>query len=111
MLHDISLEPGTNQKIDLVYLKNNLNLKKVDTLKFPTIKLLKNLPKYNSLYETVLITVNDFLVYKFLRNEINFQELIDLIIKIVNRKEFLKTEIELLKFPFKISRIVAIFSK
>ena len=71
-------------------LINNLNLKKVDTLKFPTIKLLKNLPKYNSLYETVLITVNDFLVYKFLRNEINFQELIDLIIKIVNRKEFLK---------------------
>jgi 1-deoxy-D-xylulose-5-phosphate reductoisomerase len=71
-------------------LINNLNLKKVNTLKFPTIKLLNNLPKNNSLYETVLITVNDYLVFKFLRNEINFKDLIDLIIKIANRKEFLK---------------------
>jgi 1-deoxy-D-xylulose-5-phosphate reductoisomerase len=71
-------------------LMNNLNLKKVNILKFPTIKLLNKLPRYNSLFETILVTVNDYLVYKFLNKEINFDDLINLIIKIVNRKEFLK---------------------
>ena len=45
---------------------NNLDLKKVDLNKFPLIKILDKLPNHTSLFETVLITINDFLVYKFL---------------------------------------------
>ena len=71
-------------------LINDLKFKKVDTIKFPTINLLKKLPKKTSLFETILICVNDYLVYKFLNNEINFEKLIKLIIKITNHKEFLK---------------------
>ncbi len=71
-------------------LLNNLDLKEVDLNKFPSIKLLKKMPKYNSLYETVLITINDFLVYKFLENKITFSKLLKLINKIPCLKEFSK---------------------
>ena len=71
-------------------LLNNLDLKEVDLNKFPSIKLLKKMPKYNSLYETVLITINDFLVYKFLENKITFSKLLKLINKISCLKEFSK---------------------
>ena len=69
---------------------NNLNLKKVDTVKFPLVKILNNLPKNSSLYETILITINDYLVLKFLKKKISFKELINLIIKFSNLKEFQK---------------------
>ena len=69
---------------------NNLNLQKVEKNKFPLVKLLNRLPKYSSLFETVLITVNDYLVYKFLDRKINFQELTKLINQISNLKEFQK---------------------
>ena len=69
---------------------NNLNLQKVKKNKFPLVDLINELPKYSSLFETVLITVNDYLVYKFLARKINFQELNKLIIKISNLKEFQK---------------------
>ena len=69
---------------------NNLNLKKVEEKKFPLVRLLNNLPKKSSLFETVLITVNDYLVYKFLEKKINFQKLIKLIHMISNLKEFQK---------------------
>ena len=69
---------------------NNLNLKKVDELKFPLVRLLKKMPKQTSLFETILITVNDHLVYKFLEEKITFQNLTKLIYKISNLKEFNK---------------------
>ena len=69
---------------------NDLNLQKVEKNKFPLVGLLEKLPKYSSLFETVLITVNDYLVYKFLDRKINFQELIKSINKISNLKEFQK---------------------
>ena len=69
---------------------NNLSLKKVDLMKFPLVKILNNLPKNSSLYETALITINDYLVFKFLEKKINFKKLIILINKISNLKEFQK---------------------
>ena len=69
---------------------NNLNLKNVDLKKFPLVKLLNILPDHPSLFETVLITVNDYLVLKFLNKQISFQKLINLISKILNQREFVK---------------------
>ena len=69
---------------------NNLNLQKVEKNKFPLVGLIDKLPKKSSLFETVLTTVNDYLVYKFLNKKINFQELTKLINKISNLKEFQK---------------------
>ncbi len=69
---------------------NNLNLHKVEINKFPLVRLLNKLPKNSSLFETILITVNDYLVYKFLDKKINFQELTKLIYQISNLREFKK---------------------
>ena len=69
---------------------NNLNLENVDTKKFLFVKILNNLEKKYSLFETVLITVNDYFVYKFLKKEISFEKMIILINKFVNFKSFVK---------------------
>jgi 1-deoxy-D-xylulose-5-phosphate reductoisomerase len=52
--------------------------------------LLEKLPKNNTLFETVLITINDYLVYKFLDNKISFEELNDMLIKLILSKDFSK---------------------
>ena len=88
-IYDQTFKTFKNRPLDFTTL-NNLNLKKVDKKKFPLVRLLSKLPKKSSLFETVLITVNDYLVYKFLEKKINFQKLIKLINKILNLKEFQK---------------------
>ena len=52
---------------------NNLSLQKIDYKKYPTINIIKFLPKINSLYETALVTINDYFVFKFLENKINLE--------------------------------------
>ena len=76
-----------------INLLNNLNLKSVDLKKFPVVKLLNKIPKNNSLYETVLITINDLLVDKFLNKKINFIQLNQLIIKFACLKIFDKFKV------------------
>ena len=78
-----------SQNLNLSIL-NNLELKKIDYEKFPLVKLLNNLGENDSLYETILVTINDFFVLKYLNNEIRYQEMINLIYKYSNYKEFLK---------------------
>ncbi len=69
---------------------NHLDFKNVDLIKFPTIKILNKLPDKNSLYETILISINDYLVFKFLQKKISFKKLINLIIKWSSLREFQK---------------------
>ena len=78
-----------SKKINLEIL-NNLNLKKIDHNQFPLTKILFNLPKINSLYETVLITINDFFVKKFLQKRISYLKLIDLINSHIFHIDFIK---------------------
>ena len=67
---------------------NNLNLSQVDENKFNSIKLLKLIPKKISLFETVLVSANDHLVRSYLKKQINYQNLIDKLDKILKLKEF-----------------------
>ncbi len=69
---------------------NDLDLQNVDDKMFPTIKILNKLPKINSLYETALVTINDYFVSKFLENKINFKQLINFICKYSNKGYFTK---------------------
>ena len=69
---------------------NDLDLQKISAKMFPTIKILDSLPKINSLYETALITINDFFVTKFLENKIKFNKLVNLICKYSNKPNFTK---------------------
>ena len=78
-----------SQNLNLSIL-NNLELKKIDYKKFPLVKLLDNLSEKDSLYETILVVINDFFVLKYLNNEIKYHEMIKLIYKYSNYKEFLK---------------------
>ena len=73
-----------------LHFLNNLKLKNVNTRKFFLTKTIANLPQKSSLYETILITVNDYLVYKFLENRISFKDLMLMIQKFSNLKEFQK---------------------
>jgi len=76
-----------NLNLDIL---NNLDFKNVSVNKFPLVKLLKKLPNQTSLFETALITINDYLVYKFLNKKISFKKLINLVYRISNLKEFQK---------------------
>ena len=88
-IYDSILKDNSSKSINLEII-NNLNLKPIDLEKFPLVKILKKLPKKNSLYETVLITVNDFFVYKFLEKKIDFNKLIKFISIFSSLKEFQK---------------------
>ena len=88
-IYSLNTKPMKTHSLNIEIL-NNLELRKVDTKKFPLVKILNKLPKHSSLFETILITINDYLVFKFLEKKINFQKLIKLIDRISNFKEFQK---------------------
>ena len=69
---------------------NNLELKKVNINQFPLVKILNKLPKFNSLYETAIITINDFFVNSFLKKELSYSKMIKSINKLCNQKDTLK---------------------
>ncbi|WP_440914284.1 1-deoxy-D-xylulose-5-phosphate reductoisomerase [Candidatus Pelagibacter sp.] len=77
------------KKIDIKKL-NNLQLSSIDLNKFPSVKLIKKLPEKDSLFETVLVTINDELVNLFLKRKISFLKLIPILLKLISKKEFAK---------------------
>ena len=89
-----SLYPTNQSKLKSKNLNlsilNNLELKEIDYKQFPLVKLLDNLNEKSSLYETILVTINDFFVLKYLNDEIKYHEMIKLIYKYSNYREFLK---------------------
>jgi 1-deoxy-D-xylulose-5-phosphate reductoisomerase len=69
---------------------NSPNFLKVNKKKYPIIKLLDKLPKKDSLFETVLVTVNDYFVNLFLNKKIKYSDLVQLILKIISKPFFNK---------------------
>ena len=88
-LNDI-LKKKINTKDIQIEKLNNLDLQKINKNKFPLIKLLKILPNKSSLFETVIVSVNDELVSLFLKNKIKFTEISKKLLQIINSKEFSK---------------------
>ena len=78
-----------SKKVDIKAL-NNLNLKKIDNIRFPVIKILKNLSKEDSLFETVIVSANDKLVKLFLDNKIKFIDISNILLKICSNTSFNK---------------------
>ncbi len=78
-----------SKKIDIKIL-NNLDLKVVDDIKFPVIKIIKKMNDSESLFETVIVSANDKLVNLFLNNKINFIDISSILLKICNLTEFSK---------------------
>ena len=69
---------------------NNLQLTKINKKKFPVVNILNKLPLKDSLFETVVVSVNDHLVNLLLNNKITYLELVEKLFKIVSKKEFTK---------------------
>ena len=78
-----------SKKIDLNIL-NSLNLQHVNIKKFPVIKILKKISQKNSLFDTVLVSINDELVNLFLKNKINFFDISSKICFLINLRFFSK---------------------
>jgi len=76
-----------SKKINLKFL-NNLDLKKVDKIRFPVVKILKNMSNKDSLFETVIVSANDKLVNLFLSGKIRFTDISNILLKICNMIEF-----------------------
>jgi len=64
----------TSKKLDFKVL-NNLDFRHANSRKFPLIKVIKILPNNSSLYETILVSINDKLVESFLNNKIKFTDI------------------------------------
>ncbi len=71
-------------------LLNKLNFRNIDTVKFPIVKILKEMPNKDSLFETVIVSANDRLVELFLKKRITFNEISFFLLKITKMPEFKK---------------------
>jgi len=78
-----------SKKINIKIL-NNLDLKKVDKIKFPVMKILKNINDKDSLFETIIVSANDKLVNLFLSGKIKFTDISSNLLKICNMPQFTK---------------------
>ena len=78
-----------SKNIDIEVL-NNLNLKKVDDIRFPVVSILNYLNKEDSLFETIIVTANDKLVKLFLNNKIQFTDISKMLLRICDMAEFKK---------------------
>ena len=89
-----SLYQGNEKKIVSKELDfsiiSKLNFDKINLKKFPVVKILDKLPNNNSLFETVIVSVNDNLVQMFLDNKIQFLDISRIMLKILKKKEFFK---------------------
>ena len=78
-----------SQKININIL-NDLDLKKVDKIRFPVLKILNNLNEKDSLFETIIVSANDKLVNLFLSGKIRFIDIPNILLKICNMSQFTK---------------------
>ena len=78
-----------SKNIDIETL-NNLDLKKVDKLRSPVVKILRNMNDEDSLFETVIVSANDNLVNLFLCGKIKFIDISNILLKICNMSKFTK---------------------
>jgi len=69
-------------------LLNGINFKNPDIKKFPVLKLLNKVPSKPSYFETILISINDFLVMKYLKGDINYLSLNNNLVKLIKTPYF-----------------------
>ena len=91
IFNSISNDLNMKMKTDKINYRslNNLNLSTISPIRYPAIKILKNLKNKSSLYETAIVSVNDELVNLFINKKIKFNDISRFLLKILNLKEFL----------------------
>ncbi|WP_440917917.1 1-deoxy-D-xylulose-5-phosphate reductoisomerase [Candidatus Pelagibacter sp.] len=69
---------------------NHLDFRNVNLKEFPLVRVLKILPADTSLFETILVSINDKFVELFLNNKIKFTDISKKMNKILNLDNFKK---------------------
>ena len=90
------------KKIDFKKL-NHLNFQDVMIKKYPIVSFLNKIPKKHSLYETVILSINDTIVEKFLEKKIRFNDIATLFLKFIDKVEFKKYK---KRYPKEIMEII-----
>jgi len=103
-LYDSHQKSISSDQLNLKRL-NSLNLKPVDTNKFPSIKIIKKLQTKKPLLETIIVLANDELVNLFLLKKLNFTDINKCLQRIINMKEFVNLS---QKKPGNIGSIISI---
>ena len=88
-IYNSNIKTFNSKKININFL-NNLNFSKADPKQYPLINILKKIPKNETLFETILVSVNDELVKLFLKEKISFEDISIFLIRILNSKIFSK---------------------
>ncbi len=106
-----------SKKLDFKTL-NNLDFRDADPIKFPLIKVLKMLPNNTSLFETILVSINDKFVELFLSNKIKFTDIsikMNKMLSLYNFKKYKKIKPknieEIIKMNTKIKNNIEYFIK
>jgi len=86
-----------------INLLNNLQFSEPEINRYPLLRILKKINNNNTLFETVLISANDELVELYLNNKIKYLDIYNMLVKIINLKEFSK---QIKKKPIKLSDII-----
>ncbi len=86
---------------------NKLELSLSNIKRYPSLKILNYLPKKSSLFDTILVSINDELVDLFLNKKIKFNDISKNLLKIVKQSKYSKYK--LLK-PKKIGDIISLNS-
>jgi 1-deoxy-D-xylulose-5-phosphate reductoisomerase len=86
-IYDNNEKKIKSKKINIQAL-NNLDLNKVDKIKFPVVKIIKKMHEEDTLFETVIVSANDKLVNLFLNNKIKFIDISNILLKICSLSEF-----------------------
>ncbi len=69
---------------------NNIKFKLADKKKFPLLKLTSLIPERDTYFETILITLNDLLVGKYLNGQINYISIQKNLLKLIKNPYFNK---------------------
>ena len=73
-----------------INLLNQLNLAKINSNQFQSVKLINFLPNKSSLFETILVVLNDEFVRLYLNKKIFYHQIIKNIFKYLKLKDFQK---------------------
>ena len=99
-----------SKELDLKTL-NNLNFQDIDLKRFPTLKILSNLPEKSSLFETIIVSINDKLVKLFLNDRIKFTDIskkMNSMLKLNDFKKFKKFKVKKVDDIMNLNNIVEV---
>ena len=92
ILNSLGIKKNSIRNVNKQQIKqiNNIQFQLPKINNFPLLRLIKIIPEHDSYFETILITMNDYLVDKYLKNKISYQSIHKNLIKLIKKPYFKK---------------------